>query len=51
MNISVKEITSVDKEVTLKANREELQPKFDKATTVNVGIVESTCRRLSSIFN
>lgn len=31
MNISVKEITSVDKEVTLKANREELQPKFDKA--------------------
>lgn len=31
MNISVKEITSVDKEVTLKANREELQPKFEKA--------------------
>lgn len=31
MNISVKEITSVDKEVTLKANREELQPRFDKA--------------------
>ncbi len=31
MNISVKEITSVDKEVTLKTNREELQPKFDKA--------------------
>jgi len=31
VNISVKEITSVDKEVTLKANREELQPKFDKA--------------------
>lgn len=31
MNISVKEITSVDKEVTLKANREELQPKFDTA--------------------
>ena len=31
MNISVKEITSVDKEVILKANREELQPKFDKA--------------------
>lgn len=31
MNISVKEITSVDKEVTLKATREDLQPKFDKA--------------------
>ena len=31
MNISVKDITSVDKEVTLKATREDLQPKFDKA--------------------
>lgn len=31
MNISVKEITSVDKEVTIKATREDLQPKFDKA--------------------
>lgn len=31
MNISVKEITSVDKEVTIQATREDLQPKFDKA--------------------
>ncbi|MBO6535376.1 MAG: trigger factor [Balneolaceae bacterium] len=31
MNISVKDLTSVDKEVTIKANREDLQPKFDKA--------------------
>ncbi len=31
MDISVKDITSVDKEVTLKAKREHLQPKFDKA--------------------
>ncbi len=31
MNISVKDLTSVDKEVTLKATREDLQPKFDKA--------------------
>ena len=30
MNISVKDLTSVDK-VTLKASREDLQPKFDKA--------------------
>lgn len=31
MNISVKEITSVDKELTLTANREDLQDTFDKA--------------------
>jgi trigger factor len=31
VNISVKDLTSVDKEVTIKANREDLQPKFDKA--------------------
>jgi trigger factor len=31
VNISVKDLTSVDKEVTLKATREDLQPKFDKA--------------------
>lgn len=31
MNISVKEVTSVDKELTLTAQREELQESFDKA--------------------
>lgn len=31
MDISVEELTSVDKEVTLKANREDLQEDFDKA--------------------
>ena len=31
MNISVKDLTSVDREVTIKATREDLQPKFDKA--------------------
>ncbi len=31
MNISVKDLTSVDKEVTINATREDLQPKFDKA--------------------
>jgi trigger factor len=31
VNISVKEITSVDKELTLTANREDLQDTFDKA--------------------
>lgn len=31
MNISVKELTSVDKELTLTANREDLQESFDKA--------------------
>ena len=31
MNISVKDLTSVDREVTIKATRENLQPKFDKA--------------------
>lgn len=31
MNISVEELTSVDKEITIKANREDLSPKFDQA--------------------
>jgi len=31
VNISVKELTSVDKELTLTANREDLQESFDKA--------------------
>ena len=31
MDISVKDLTSVDKEVTINATREDLQPKFDKA--------------------
>ncbi|MEX0994333.1 MAG: trigger factor [Balneolaceae bacterium] len=31
MDISVEELTSVDKEVTIKANREDLSPKFDEA--------------------
>lgn len=31
MDISVQELTSVDKEVTIKANREDLTPKFDEA--------------------
>jgi trigger factor len=31
VNISVQELTSVDKEITLKANREDLSSKFDKA--------------------
>ncbi len=31
MNITVQELTSVDKEITLKANREDLSSKFDKA--------------------
>lgn len=31
MDISVQEITPVDKEVTIKATREDLSPKFDKA--------------------
>ena len=31
MDISVQEITPVDKEITIKANREDLKPKFDKA--------------------
>ncbi len=31
MNISVKELTNVDKELTLKAKREDLQETFDKA--------------------
>ncbi|MDZ7807335.1 MAG: trigger factor family protein [Gracilimonas sp.] len=31
MDISVEELTSVDKEVTLKAKREDLQEDFDKA--------------------
>ena len=31
MNISVKDLTSVDKEVTINATREDIQPKFDKA--------------------
>lgn len=31
MDISVKELTSVDKEVTVKSNREDLQAQFDKA--------------------
>ena len=31
MNISVEELTSVDKEITIKANREDLSSKFDKA--------------------
>ncbi|MEX0823832.1 MAG: trigger factor [Balneolaceae bacterium] len=31
MDISVQDLTTVDKEITLKANREDLSPKFDKA--------------------
>lgn len=31
MDISVQELTTVDKEITLKANREDLSEKFDKA--------------------
>jgi len=31
VNITVQELTSVDKEITLKANREDLSSKFDKA--------------------
>ncbi|MDX1590808.1 MAG: trigger factor [Balneolaceae bacterium] len=31
MNISVEELTSVDKEIKIKANREDLSSKFDKA--------------------
>ena len=31
MDISVQELTTVDKEITLKANREDLSSKFDKA--------------------
>lgn len=31
MKLSVEDITSVDKEITIKANREDLSPKFDKA--------------------
>ena len=31
MEIKVNELTSVDKEITILANREDLQPKFDKA--------------------
>ncbi|PWN08214.1 trigger factor [Rhodohalobacter mucosus] len=31
MNISVEELTSVDKEITIKANREDLSPKFNQA--------------------
>ncbi|MEX1062453.1 MAG: trigger factor [Balneolaceae bacterium] len=31
MDISVQDLTAVDKEVTIKANREDLAPKFDKA--------------------
>lgn len=31
MDISVQDLTSVDKEITIKANREDLAPKFDKA--------------------
>lgn len=31
MELSVEEITSVDKEITIKANREDLSPKFEKA--------------------
>lgn len=31
MNITVKDLTSVDKEITLTATREELNPRFDKA--------------------
>jgi len=31
VDISVQEITPVDKEITIKANREDLKPKFDKA--------------------
>jgi trigger factor len=31
VDISVQELTSVDKEITIKANREDLTPKFDKA--------------------
>ncbi|MEO1023155.1 MAG: trigger factor [Bacteroidota bacterium] len=31
MDISIQELTSVDKELTLKATREDLQPEFDKA--------------------
>ena len=31
MEIKVNDLTSVDKEITILANREDLQPKFDKA--------------------
>ena len=31
MNITLKDLTSVDKEITLTATREELNPRFDKA--------------------
>ena len=31
MELSVEEITSVDKEITIKANREDLSPKFEEA--------------------
>ncbi len=31
MDISVQDITSVDKEIIIKANREDLSSKFDKA--------------------
>ncbi len=31
MELSVQEITSVDKEITIKADRSDLEPKFDKA--------------------
>jgi trigger factor len=31
VDISVQDLTTVDKEITLKANREDLSPKFDKA--------------------
>ena len=31
MEIKVNDLTSVDKEITILANREDLQPKFDEA--------------------